>query len=108
MLGTPTEDNWPGISRSEELQSYKFPHYSPESLVARAPRLDPDGINLLNSFLSFEAKRRVSARDAMKNPYFQSLGSGVALLGDSEYFVYLGLCILNMRKTVCLLFCTNN
>jgi len=84
VLGTPTEDNWPGISRSEELQSYKFPHYSPESLVARAPRLDPDGINLLNSFLSFEAKRRVSARDAMKNPYFQSLGSGVALLGDND------------------------
>ena len=68
------------------MQSYKFPHYSAEPLVARAPRLDPDGINLLNSFLHFEARRRVSAKDGMKNPYFQSLGSGVALLGDSECF----------------------
>eukprot|EP00092_Neocalanus_flemingeri_P010099 GFUD01010883.1.p1 GENE.GFUD01010883.1~~GFUD01010883.1.p1 ORF type:complete len:834 (+),score=106.65 GFUD01010883.1:94-2595(+) len=83
VLGTPTEDNWPGINQSEELQSYKFPHYSPESLVARAPRLDPDGINLLNSFLCFEARRRVSAKDAMKNPYFQSLGS-TAQLGDND------------------------
>jgi len=84
VLGTPTEDNWPGINRTEELQSYKFPHYTTEPLVARAPRLDPDGINLLNSFLHFEARRRISAREAMKNPYFQSLGSGVALLGDND------------------------
>jgi len=84
VLGTPTEDNWPGISRSEELAGYKFPHYSPESLVARAPRLDPDGITLLASFLSFEARRRISARDAMKNPYFDSFGPGVALLKDND------------------------
>ena len=86
VLGTPNEDNWPGIGRTEELQSYKFPHYTAEPLVARAPRLDPDGISLLNSFLHFEARRRISAREAMRNPYFQSLGSGVAQLGDSECF----------------------
>jgi cyclin-dependent kinase 17 len=84
VLGTPTEDNWPGINRSEELQGYKFPHYAPESLVARAPRLDPDGISLLASFLSFEARKRVSAKDAMRNPYFDSLGPGVALLKDND------------------------
>jgi len=84
VLGTPTEENWPGISRTEELQSYKFPHYTPEPLVARAPRLDPDGINLLNSFLHFEARKRISAREAMKNPYFQSLGPGVTMLGDND------------------------
>ena len=33
----------PTLRRSEELQGYKFPHYAAESLVARAPRLDPDG-----------------------------------------------------------------
>jgi len=84
VLGTPTPDNWPGICSSDELLNYKFPHYSAEPLVARAPRLDPDGISLLNSFLHFEARRRVSAKEAMKNPYFQSLGSGVAQLGDND------------------------
>jgi len=84
VLGTPTEDNWPGISRSEELAGYKFPTYAAESLVARAPRLDPDGIALLTSFLSFEARRRVSAREAMRNPYFDSFGSAVALLKDND------------------------
>ena len=101
------------------MQGYKFPHYAAESLVARAPRLDPDGIvlkmnifeqqthgipdgtiirpiqtsinwcilpgiGLLASFLSFEARKRISAREAMRNPYFDSLGPGVALLKDSE------------------------
>merc|ERR1712224_929010 len=28
VLGTPTEATWPGISRSTELSSYKFPHYT--------------------------------------------------------------------------------
>jgi len=84
VLGTPTEDNWPAMHRSEELLAYKFPHYTAESLVARAPRLDPDGISLLTSFLSFEARRRVSAKDAMRNPYFDTLGPGVALLKDID------------------------
>jgi len=84
VLGTPTEDNWPGIGRSEELAGYKFPHYSPESLVARAPRLDPDGISLLTSFLWFEARRRVSAREALRKPYFDSLGASVRSLKDND------------------------
>jgi hypothetical protein len=43
VLGSPTEETWPGISRSEELINYKFPHYNAESPISRAPRLDPDG-----------------------------------------------------------------
>ena len=43
------------------------------------------GIGLLASFLSFEARKRISAREAMRNPYFENLGSGVALLKDSKY-----------------------
>lgn len=84
VLGTPTEDNWPGISRSEELISYKFPHYAAESLVARAPRLDPDGITLLTSFLHFEARKRISAKDAMRSSYFTSLGSAALTIKDND------------------------
>lgn len=84
VLGTPKEADWPGISRSEELINYRFPEYQPENLVARAPRLDTDGISLLSGFLKFEARRRVSAKDAMKTPYFASFGPGVQTLGDNE------------------------
>ena len=84
VLGTPTEENWPGISRSEELSGYKFPAYGPESLITKAPRLDTDGINLLSSFLLFEAKKRLPAREAIKHPYFSSFPSVVSLLKDGK------------------------
>jgi len=84
VLGTPTEDNWPGISRSEELASYKFPPHSGESLVAKAPRLDSDGIGLLSSFLLFEAKKRLPAREALKHPYFSSFPSEIRMLRDTD------------------------
>ena len=74
-MGTPTEDKWPGISMSEELASYNFPFYPPEPLVKRAPRLDQDGIDLVERFLLYQAKTRISARHAMRHPYFgPSLG----------------------------------
>jgi len=84
VLGTPTENNWPGISRSEELAGYKFPSYQSESLVTKAPRLDTDGINLLTSFLLFEAKKRLPAREALKHPYFSSFPPEIVLLKDVD------------------------
>lgn len=75
VLGTPTEDKWPGISMSEELAAYNFPFYPPDPLVKRAPRLDQDGIDLVERFLLYQAKKRISARNAMRHPYFgPSLG----------------------------------
>lgn len=36
--GTPTEENWPGISSVEEFKSYNFPKYKPQPLINHAPR----------------------------------------------------------------------
>ena len=55
---------------SEELSAYNFPFYPPEPLVKRAPRLDQDGLDLVEKFLLYEAKKRISARNAMRHPYF--------------------------------------
>lgn len=76
-LGSPPADAWGGLA-----VAYSSPRCSPESLVARAPRLDTDAIELLSKFLCYEAKKRVSAADAMKHPYFRSLGPGVHKLPD--------------------------
>lgn len=84
VLGTPTEENWPGISLSEELLSHNFPPYCAEPLVKRAPRLDPDGVDLVEKFLLYEAKKRISARNAIRHPYFASLGTGVQDLMDVQ------------------------
>uniref|UniRef100_A0A667ZR07 cyclin-dependent kinase n=1 Tax=Myripristis murdjan TaxID=586833 RepID=A0A667ZR07_9TELE len=70
ILGTPTEETWPGITTSEEFKTYNFPRYHAEPLVNHAPRC-------------FEAKKRVSAEDALRHPYFRSLGEQVQTLADT-------------------------
>lgn len=83
LLGTPTEDSWPGISSIDEFKSYKFPKYKVQPLINHAPRLDTDGIDLLMSFLKYESKKRISADEAMRQPYFRSLGPRVHSLPES-------------------------
>ncbi|XP_008296170.1 cyclin-dependent kinase 17 [Stegastes partitus] len=83
LLGTPTEENWPGISSIEEFKSYNFPKYKPQPLINHAPRLDGEGIELLLSFLRYESKKRISADEAMKHSYFRQLGMRVHTLPES-------------------------
>ncbi|XP_038857561.1 cyclin-dependent kinase 17-like isoform X2 [Salvelinus namaycush] len=83
LLGTPTEDSWPGISSMDEFKSYKFPKYKTQPLINHAPRLDTDGIDLLLSFLKYESKKRMSADESMRQPYFKSLGTHAYTLPES-------------------------
>ena len=83
VLGTPTDDNWPGISRNKEFIKGKFQKHSPEPLKHLAPRLDHNGINLLSGFLLYDASSRTRAADAMTHPYFHSLDPSVHLLPDT-------------------------
>uniref|UniRef100_A0A8C3AUP1 cyclin-dependent kinase n=1 Tax=Cyclopterus lumpus TaxID=8103 RepID=A0A8C3AUP1_CYCLU len=84
LLGTPTDDNWPGICSIEEFKSYKFPKYKPQPLINHAPRLDGEGIELLLAFLRYESKKRISAEEAMKHSHFRQLGVKVHTLPESE------------------------
>ncbi|XP_036388844.1 cyclin-dependent kinase 17-like isoform X4 [Megalops cyprinoides] len=83
ILGTPTEETWPGITSSEEFKTYNFPRYHAEPLVNHAPRIDSDGHDLLSQLLQFEAKKRISAEEALRHPYFRSLGEQVQTLPDT-------------------------
>ncbi|XP_047218575.1 cyclin-dependent kinase 17-like isoform X1 [Girardinichthys multiradiatus] len=83
ILGTPTEETWPGITTSEEFKTYNFPRYHAEPIVNHAPRIDSDGLDLLLKLLQFEAKNRVSAEEALRHPYFRTLGEHVQSLPDT-------------------------
>ncbi|XP_056281465.1 cyclin-dependent kinase 17 [Pseudoliparis swirei] len=83
LLGTPTEDNWPGIASIEEFKSYKFPKYKPQPLINHAPRLDGDGIELLLAFLRYESKKRISGEEAMKHSHFRQLGMKIHALPEN-------------------------
>ncbi|KTG35528.1 hypothetical protein cypCar_00030424, partial [Cyprinus carpio] len=38
ILGTPTEESWPGINTNDNFLSHNFPHYDGEPLITHAPR----------------------------------------------------------------------
>ncbi|XP_006159316.1 cyclin-dependent kinase 18 isoform X2 [Tupaia chinensis] len=84
LLGTPTEDTWPGVLALPEFRAYNFPRYLPQPLISHAPRLDTDGISLLTSLLLYESKSRISAEAALSHPYFRSLGERVHQLEDRD------------------------
>lgn len=83
LIGTPTEETWPGISASEEFRSYLFPQYKPQALLNHVPRLDLDGIELLSALLLFDTRTRISSEAALHHPYFTSLGDAVHNLADT-------------------------
>uniref|UniRef100_U3F8Q9 cyclin-dependent kinase n=3 Tax=Micrurus TaxID=8634 RepID=U3F8Q9_MICFL len=83
MLGTPTEESWPGITSNEEFKAYQFTQYRAQLLINHAPRLDTEGIDLLTSLLLYEAKQRISAESALRHPYFMILDERVHLLPET-------------------------
>uniref|UniRef100_A0A8C3ACY2 cyclin-dependent kinase n=1 Tax=Cyclopterus lumpus TaxID=8103 RepID=A0A8C3ACY2_CYCLU len=83
LVGTPTEDTCPGISSNEEFRSYLFPQYRPQALINHVPRLDTEGIDVLSALLQYDTRRRISSEDALRHPYFLSLGSNIHNLADT-------------------------
>ena len=75
VLGTPTEDMWPGVS---SLPDYlpTFPKWQPQALgAALKHKLDADGVDLLQQMLRYAPGERITPADALKHRYFADLHS---------------------------------
>ncbi|XP_075813624.1 cyclin-dependent kinase 16 [Microtus pennsylvanicus] len=83
ILGTPTEETWPGILSNEEFRTYNYPKYRAEALLSHAPRLESEGADLLSRLLRFEGRHRISADDAMRHAFFLGLGERIHKLPDT-------------------------
>uniref|UniRef100_A0A8C7KBL7 Cyclin dependent kinase 18 n=1 Tax=Oncorhynchus kisutch TaxID=8019 RepID=A0A8C7KBL7_ONCKI len=84
LIGTPTEDSWPGISNNDEFRSYMFSQYRPQPLINHVPRLDSEGIDMLTALLLYDTRTRVSAEASLRHPYFLSLGENIHSLVDTS------------------------
>lgn len=72
VLGTPTEESWPGVS---QLPDYKpdFPRWPAVPLKGAVPQLDADGLDLLSKMLIYDPGKRISAKRAQEHPYFDEI-----------------------------------
>ncbi|XP_045051563.3 cyclin-dependent kinase 16 [Desmodus rotundus] len=100
VLGTPTEETWPGILSNGEFQARNYPRYRAEALWSHAPRLDSDGADLLTKLLQFEGRNRISAEDAMKHLFFLSLGERIHKLPDTTSIFALKEIELQMEASL--------
>ena len=69
ILGTPTEEMWPGMV---ELPDYKsdWPHHDSVPLLDHCPNLDSAGIDLLEQLLRYDPQKRITAKAALSHEYF--------------------------------------
>jgi serine/threonine protein kinase len=85
-LGTPSDEVWPGVS---ELPDFKptFPNWSRRNIGEKVPRLEPLGQDLMARMLTYEPSKRISAMDALKHPYFDTLNrsSYAPVEGPSQF-----------------------
>ncbi|CCW64076.1 unnamed protein product [Phytomonas sp. EM1] len=70
ILGTPTEASWPGVGKLPLWGKVNFVQRSGCGLRETLPRSSEAAINILEKLLSLDPTSRISARDAMKHPFF--------------------------------------
>lgn len=71
LLGTPTEEQWPGLNSLRDWHIY--PQWEPQNLARAVPSLGPDGVDLLSKMLKYDPAERISAKVALDHPYFDNL-----------------------------------
>ena len=90
VVGTPTEDTWPGVSRLPNYRPHKLCYYKPILQLGHVwPRLFDIAFaeHLATAMLQPRAGKRVSADQALRHRYFSDLPSSLHHL-PAEQSIY--------------------
>ena len=72
LLGTPTEEVWPGVSALADFHM-EFPRWAPKDLLDVVPGLGADGVDLLQQLLTYDPARRITAAAALRHRWFDDV-----------------------------------
>lgn len=70
-LGTPNDKIWPGYSELPCVKKVSFKEQPFNNLRKKFPYLTKCGFDLLNRFLTYDPKKRITAEDALAHEYFK-------------------------------------
>jgi len=74
LLGTPTEDVWPGVSLYPDFKT-SFPRWKRDMSKPLCANLDEQGLDLLEMLLIYDPAGRISAKQACNHPYFEDFST---------------------------------
>ncbi|GMH41826.1 hypothetical protein BSKO_09736 [Bryopsis sp. KO-2023] len=82
--GTPNHSNWEGI---ENLKNWhEYPRWNPAPMQSLLGDVDLELLNLVEKMLIVNPKMRISAREALRHPYFNEMRalSSLSLNGQTQ------------------------
>ena len=72
-LGPPNEETCPGLTKLPEWRDkYRRIKQQPPGLMKIVENMTPEGKDLLNRLMIYDPKKRISAKRALKHPYFRA------------------------------------
>ena len=72
LLGTPNESMWPGVSALPDFKP-TFPQWPSQKASKACPNLCAEGQDLFKKMMLYNPTKRISAKQALKHPYFNDL-----------------------------------
>jgi cyclin-dependent kinase len=82
-MGTPSEASFPGIGELPDWREDFVAYPSPSSLKELVPKLDGEGLKLLESMLVYDPNKRITAQMARQHKFFESLPAHLKSMGDN-------------------------
>jgi len=81
-LGTPDDSTFPGMSELPEARADLPVYPTPASLQSLVPNLEANGVDLLRQMLMFDPAQRITAQEARRHSYFDSLPDNLKRIGN--------------------------
>ncbi|NP_001087126.1 male germ cell associated kinase L homeolog [Xenopus laevis] len=71
VLGTPKKNDWPEGYQLAASMNFRFPQCIPINLKTLIPNASEDALNLMRDTMQWDPKKRPTASQALRHPYFQ-------------------------------------
>ncbi|XP_009079959.1 PREDICTED: serine/threonine-protein kinase ICK, partial [Acanthisitta chloris] len=71
VLGTPKKNDWPEGYHLSACMSFRWPQCVPNNLKTLIPNASSEGVQLMRDMLQWDPKKRPTASQALRYPYFQ-------------------------------------